>query len=217
MLAPGLRSDRRGERALPPRSQPEINSSSVASNILQYYNDNIVMGSIKLFDREEMSVKKPLEALALVARDCFLFTYASAYEGRYILQNWRRRLKHHKHTKSHFECQYCNEYKREKDLFNSGAIPFDCALHLRGEQKVCKQCMDLALSTQLEFKPLLEVGCPECGVPWDPEEVRGLVSFKTQRKFLEMEKLARGQTLRPAELPDGATTETLLQVGTRFW
>lgn len=77
--------------------------------------------------------------------------------------------------------------------------------------------MDAALRAQLESKPLIETGCPQCGIPWGPEDVKKLISPKTQKRFRELEMLARQRVLVPADLPDKATLELLLDAATRFW
>lgn len=115
-----------------------------------------------------------------------------------------------------FECQYCNEEKREHEVAASKVLPYHCKYHL-SENPVCKSCMDLAISVQLEWKPLMEVGCPECSTPWDSKQLRSVVGANMRKRIHKREKSVTGRSFQPVELPDSATTELLLRDGTRFW
>lgn len=120
--------------------------------------------------------------------------------------------------KPRFECQFCCEHKRLDHFIARAAIPYSCQLHIATTtNRVCKTCMEASLSAQLDCKPLLDVGCPQCGVGWEPEELRYLIGWKNEKRFKELDRLAREQILVPSDLPDGATVDVLLAKGARFW
>ena len=119
--------------------------------------------------------------------------------------------------KPSFECQYCCEQKCDYKCIALGTQPYGCDKHFSSAYRVCKTCMDAALAAQFDCKPLLEVGCPECGTAWDPDEVKWFLGMKNQKRFKALERQARKQVLLPEELPDGATVDALLNMGTRFW
>ena len=131
-----------------------------------------------------------------------------------------RKLIPQKHPPVRYECTYCNETKRQEAFIPRAALPYSCQYHLvNATTHVCKKCLEMSLSAQLDCKALLEVGCPQCNHPWDPEEVRYLISRRDGRKFQVLEEMARERVLVPGveELPDGLTMETLLERGARFW
>ena len=117
-----------------------------------------------------------------------------------------------------YECHYCAETKRASNFIPQAALPYNCQFHLgRADKRVCKRCLESWLSAQLDCKTLLEVSCPECSRPWDPEEVRYLIGKGDERKFRVLEEMAKESVLVPEEVPEKGTTELLLNSGARFW
>lgn len=121
-----------------------------------------------------------------------------------------------KPPKPRYECQYCYEHKRDQEFVARSAIPYSCQFHFTNLYHVCKACMDASIAAQLESKPLIEVGCPQCGVAWDPDDLKMLIGPKNAKRFRQLDRLAREQVLVPADLPDGASLDMLLAKGTRF-
>ena len=129
-----------------------------------------------------------------------------------------RSLLPEKVLKPRFECQYCFEHKHFEDFIKRGAVPYNCSFHLATTKNlVCKACIEGSLSAQLDSKPLIEVGCPQCGVAWEPGEVKMLIGGKNEKRFKALDRLAKEQVLTPSDLPDGATIDVLLAKGARFW
>lgn len=118
--------------------------------------------------------------------------------------------------KPKFECQYCNESKQAKEFLNSAFLPWNCQPHLTGSDRVCKTCLEAALSAQLDCKPLLDIGCPQCGTAWEPEDLRMLMGSKDGKRLREIDKQAQHQTFIPSELPDQSTLDDLLARGARL-
>jgi hypothetical protein len=117
-----------------------------------------------------------------------------------------------------FECQYCFNTKKATDFIQGAALPYQCQYHLgTKDNRVCHKCLEGWLSAQLDCKTLLEIACPECNVPWDPDDVRYLVSKQDRKKFMMLEEMARQVTLVPEEMPEKVTTGFLLSSGARFW
>lgn len=121
-----------------------------------------------------------------------------------------------KSRKPRFECQYCSEHKPAKEFVSSAFLPWDCQPHLTGSDRVCKPCMEAALSAQLDCKPLLDIGCPQCGTAWEPDDVRMLMGIKDSKRFREMDKQAQTQVYVPEELPDQLTLDDMLARGARL-
>lgn len=118
----------------------------------------------------------------------------------------------------HFECQYCFETKKSADFIQSVTLPYMCQHHLgTSSNRVCKKCLQEWLSAQLDCKTLLEIACPECSTPWDPEDVRYLVRSQDRKKLEALEEMAKEVTLVPDDLPEEVTTGFLLNSGARFW
>ena len=150
------------------------------------------------------------------SRDFIRFQTTSTLNSLAFKSAWQKILPKRK-PKPRFECQYCCEHKREDSFVANGVMPYSCRPHFTNANRVCKLCIDAAFKAQLDSKPLLNCGCPQCGIAWDPEEWKWMVSIKTQKLIKRLDQLARQQVLVPNELPDGATVDTLLEKGTRFW
>lgn len=108
------------------------------------------------------------------------------------------------------ECQYCCESKPLKSFALASAVPHGCRVHLRG---VCKNCLEASLGAQLDSKPLLEVGCPSCSIPWDSEDLRTLLGHKDKKRFRDIDFLAKNMALVPSDLPEGVTLDQMLERG----
>lgn len=111
------------------------------------------------------------------------------------------------------ECTYCFESRLEKHFQTITILPRDCHGHL---STVCRKCIRRTLEAQLGFRPLLEVGCPSCRVPWTGHTLRKILGFKGKKRFKELDILAKQQTLTPIDLPEAATLDEMLERGTRF-
>ena len=129
---------------------------------------------------------------------------------------WEKATPSRLRRQSH-ECIYCCEIKRQDSFIASVEIPYTCQHHFVDPKHVCRTCMEVSLRTQFDCKPLIEVGCPECGRSWEPFEVQELLALRDLGKFKQMERLAKERTLIPADMPDGATIDVLLAKGARFW
>jgi hypothetical protein len=117
-----------------------------------------------------------------------------------------------------YECHYCADTKRAGDFIPRAALPYNCQYHLgTADKRVCRTCLESWLSAQLDCKTLLEVSCPECSRPWDPEEVRHLIGKGDEKKFRVLEEMAKDSVLVPEEVPEKGTTNFLLNSGARFW
>ena len=140
----------------------------------------------------------------------------SSYSSATIKTAWQKVIPK-KQQKSRYECQYCFENKREHEFVSTATVPYSCRHHLSLTNRVCKTCMESSLRAQLDSKPILEVGCPQCGEAWDLDELQFLVGVKNQKRLRYLDRLARDRVLVPADLPDGATVDMLLSKGARFW
>ena len=131
----------------------------------------------------------------------------------------RPRRRSSKAHKVKVECPICCETKRQSEMVQHWLLPDRCRLHFMGEYYICAACLDASLAAQLEAKMLVEVGCLQCGNPWDAEDIKALISSKNMKRFKQLEKSARERVVVPDVeiLPDGQTMEVLLAKGTRFW
>lgn len=119
--------------------------------------------------------------------------------------------------KPRYECKFCIEKKLAKDLLDCIFVPYECKAHLSSSNnKVCKACMAASMSAQLDSKQLLDIGCPDCGLPWEPNEVRHHMGKKDRGRFDRLDQMAQEQAFVPEELPDGLTMDDLLARGTRL-
>lgn len=110
------------------------------------------------------------------------------------------------------ECDYCSEEKRPRD-FPARALPASCYAHLT---VVCKACVQAALGAQLESKPLLEIGCPQCSLVWSRKHVTALLSPKDKKRYRQIDDRARGMSCVPVEMPETKSLDLLLKQGARF-
>jgi len=124
----------------------------------------------------------------------------------------------HGSAKPRYECQYCYEQKLAKELVAASVLPWSCQAHLTGPNKVCKRCLEAALSAQLDCKTLLDVGCPQCGTAWEPADIRVLVSSADKKRLRELDSGARSEVYvpQPDELPDQSTMNDMLKRGARL-
>ncbi len=117
------------------------------------------------------------------------------------------------------KCHYCEEEKSFDDFVLDEEVPTNCRSHLAGDSTmICTDCMDESIKAQMYNKPLLEIGCPSCGDPWEFYVVESLVHDTTLDELKTLESSMRDRTLVPEEIPDdGASTQLLLDQGARFW
>ncbi|KAK3629989.1 hypothetical protein LTR56_017748 [Elasticomyces elasticus] len=113
------------------------------------------------------------------------------------------------------ECQYCYEHKEAKDFVKGTFLPWTCQFHLTGSNKVCTLCLQASISAQLDSKTLIDIGCPQCGAAWEPEDVRMLAGPKDSKRLKSMDAAAQKRVLVPPELPDSITMDDLLNRGVR--
>ena len=118
-------------------------------------------------------------------------------------------------SKPRYECQYCYEQKLGKELVAGTLLPWSCQAHLTGPNQVCSACLETALSTQLDCKTLLDVGCPQCGTAWEPEDIKLLVSSRDKKRLDGLDTAAKTQVYVPSEMPDQWTLSDMLARGTR--
>ena len=67
------------------------------------------------------------------------------------------------------------------------------------------------------MKHYRKIGCPACGVPWEPGFVTTLMDEESREKLRTLLNITRTPQYTPKDLPDGLTTDLLLKKGTRFW
>lgn len=117
-----------------------------------------------------------------------------------------------------FECIYCCERKPSGRFVKTSVVPYGCSPHLVGkDSKVCRACIESSLSAQLDSKPLLDVGCPQCSIAWESGNIKALVHARDRRRYRQLDEMAQKRTFQPseAELPDGLTMKDLLDRGAR--
>lgn len=142
-------------------------------------------------------------------------TASSGKQQSSVLDGARAKLKL-KSRKPRFECQYCFEHKEAKEFTKGAFIPWNCQPHLTGHNRVCKTCLEAAISAQLDCKALLDVGCPQCGTAWEPEDLRMLAGPKDSKRLREMDRRAQKRIYVPSELPDQGTLDDMLARGARL-
>jgi hypothetical protein len=121
--------------------------------------------------------------------------------------------------KPRLECAYCAEHKLPKHFLSSAWLPSSCIPHLAGpNNRVCKQCLETSIVSQMDMKPLFEIGCPQCGTAWAPDELWKLMASKRNlRKYREKNRQAQERVFVPveAQMPDPETMGDLLRRGAR--
>ncbi|KAL9534347.1 hypothetical protein SMMN14_02761 [Sphaerulina musiva] len=113
------------------------------------------------------------------------------------------------------ECEICCERKLHKAFSHHKYIPYECRPHL---QTFCLSCIRSSLSAQLDTKPVLALGCPQCAVPWNWEYSILLLGYKDRKKYRRLNLLAQGRVFVPApkDMPEAATLDFLLDTGVRL-
>jgi len=136
---------------------------------------------------------------------------------RAALERWSNHAKigFTRARKPKLECQYCCEKKPTKDFISGSYIPWNCQPHLTGQHRVCKHCIQSALGAQIDCKALLDIGCPQCGAAWEPDDVKMLLGSKDGKRFREIDRQAQERVFVPDELPDELTLEDMLKRGAR--
>lgn len=113
------------------------------------------------------------------------------------------------------ECEICCERKLHKAFSHHKYIPYECRPHL---QTFCLSCIRSSLSAQLDTKPVLALGCPQCAVPWNWEYSILLLGYKDRKKYRRLNLLAQGRVFVPApkDMPEASTLDFLLDTGVRL-
>ena len=118
---------------------------------------------------------------------------------------------------SRLECEYCCEIKFTARFFLPKAVRKTCRDHLSVRNAVCRDCVKTSVKAQLHSKPLMDVGCPECGQAWSDAELRQILGRKERKKrFDRLNLLAKSQAYVPSEMPDKETMDMILEKGARL-
>lgn len=113
------------------------------------------------------------------------------------------------------DCQYCYESKANKAFTAGKLVPLSCQSHLRD---VCRTCVQSSLRTQLENRPLLEVGCPQCKLSWESRYLRALLGHRDRKRFQKLDLIAQGRSFVPVpeQMPEKPTMDLMLDQGARL-
>lgn len=113
------------------------------------------------------------------------------------------------------ECQICCEEKLVKAFGKTKQLPYDCRSHLRS---ICRRCVASSLSAQLDSKPLLAIGCPQCTAPWTRDDLMSLLASKDRKRYQRLDANAQRRAFIPAkhDMPERPTLDLLLESGARL-
>lgn len=128
-----------------------------------------------------------------------------------LVSCWSNLLPH----RARKECQICCEQKLVKAFGKPKEIPYDCRSHLRS---TCKRCVTLSLRAQLDSKPVLAVGCPQCTAPWTKHYLMALLAPKDGKRYQRLDADAQRRAFVPAkhDMPEPPTLDLLLETGARL-